>query len=65
MWTVSSPFDHVLAHAPEYVRDMREVEERYARGESDSRPLDEVLAALVERDAGTEEGKDAGGAARA
>jgi hypothetical protein len=44
---------------------MREVEERYAHGESDSRPLDEVLAALVEQDAGTEEGKDAGGAARA
>lgn len=53
-------YDHVLAHAPEYVRDMREVEERYARGESDSLPLDEVLADLGEQDAGAEEGKGAG-----
>jgi prevent-host-death family protein len=52
-------YDHVLANAPEYVRDMREAKERYAQGESDSRPLDEVLADLGEQDADVEEGGSA------
>lgn len=39
-------YDYILANAPEYVRDMREAEERYARGESDSRSLSDVLADL-------------------
>lgn len=43
-------YDYVLANAPEYVRDMREAEERYERGESDSRPLSEVLADLDDDD---------------
>lgn len=37
-------YDYVLAHAPEYVRDMRETETSYSQGRSDSRPLHEVLA---------------------
>lgn len=45
-------YDYVLAHAPEYVRDMRETEDRYARGESDSRPLHEVLAELADEEGG-------------
>jgi prevent-host-death family protein len=43
-------YDYVLAHAPEYVRDMRAAEARYAQGKSESRPLDEVLAELDEED---------------
>lgn len=39
-------YDYVLAHAPEYVRDMREAEASYTQGTSDSRPLHEVLAEL-------------------
>jgi prevent-host-death family protein len=43
-------YDYVLAHAPEFALDMREAEERYAKGDSDSRPLEEVLAELDEDD---------------
>lgn len=43
-------YDYVLAHAPEYVRDMRKAEEQYTRGESDSRPLSDVLADLDDED---------------
>ncbi len=39
-------YDYVLAHAPEFVRDMREAEEDHAQGRSASRPLHEVLADL-------------------
>lgn len=46
-------YDYVLSHAPEYVRDMREVEDGYARGDSDSRPLHDVLAELEEEDGGS------------
>lgn len=53
-------YDHVLANAPAYVRDMREAEDRYARGESDSRPLDEVLAEV-----GGQDGAERGGGASA
>ncbi len=53
-------YDHVLANAPEYVRQMREVKERYARGESDSRPLDDALADLDAEESGAEEGSAAG-----
>jgi prevent-host-death family protein len=45
-------YDYVLAHAPEYVQGMRDADERYGRGESDSRPLHEVLAELDAEDAG-------------
>jgi prevent-host-death family protein len=37
--------DFVLAHAPEYVRDMREADEAIERGEHGA-SLDDVLAAL-------------------
>ena len=43
-------YDYVLANAPEYVRDMRDAEDRFARGDSDSRPLHEVLAELDAED---------------
>lgn len=43
-------YDYVLATAPEYVRDMRETEDRFARGESDSRPLSDVLTDLDDED---------------
>ncbi len=38
-------YDYVLAHAPEYVRDMREADVAIDRGER-GRPLDEVLVEL-------------------
>jgi prevent-host-death family protein len=45
-------YDYILANAPEYVQGMRDADDRYDRGESDSRPLHEVLAELDAEDAG-------------
>lgn len=42
--------DYVLANAPEYVADMAEAEERFARGER-GRPLAEILDELDREDA--------------
>ncbi len=38
-------YDYVLAHAPEYVQNMREADEAIARGEV-GRPLEDVLGDL-------------------
>src|SRR5512144_2111372 len=56
---VDAFYDYVLAHVPEYVRDMREAKERYARGESDSRPLADVLADLDAEDGAAQEDRPA------
>jgi hypothetical protein len=40
-------YDYVLAHAPEYVAQMREADEALSRGEA-GRPLEEVIAELDE-----------------
>jgi prevent-host-death family protein len=47
-------YDYILGNAPEYVRGMRDADERYERGESDSRPLHEVLAELDAEDAASQ-----------
>ncbi len=36
--------DYVLASAPEFVRDRSEAEDRWARGEQDGTPLEDVIA---------------------
>jgi len=36
--------EYVLASAPEFVRDRSEAEDRWARGEQDGTPLEDVIA---------------------